>query len=204
MPQIKKDDVKNAIDAAAKKIFESKGYSNTKMEDIAREAGISVGNLYRYEKSKDGLFSRLYPQSLADDFLVRIREKLAMFFKAGGKINREDPVLLEFNRFTLESSKTLIVLAKNNKGSFYEGFTERLAGKLVEEICKYLPDGSKNSSANNIQKDILRILYTGLIKLYINILESADDEDIKLNKLAAINIYHVSGILTLLNLNSEE
>ena len=38
---------------SAIKVFEQKGYHNTRVKDITEEAGTSVGNFYRYFDSKE-------------------------------------------------------------------------------------------------------------------------------------------------------
>ncbi|OME05316.1 TetR family transcriptional regulator [Paenibacillus odorifer] len=49
--QSKKDEVKQEIESAALKVFFQKGFSDAKMNDIADEIQISVGNIYTYFKS---------------------------------------------------------------------------------------------------------------------------------------------------------
>ena len=49
----------NAISEAALRIFESKGFINTTLADVAREAEISVGLIYRYFQSKEDIFASL-------------------------------------------------------------------------------------------------------------------------------------------------
>ncbi len=46
---------KEAILAAAVALFESKGFANTTIEEVAERAGLSVPTLYRYVKSKGEL-----------------------------------------------------------------------------------------------------------------------------------------------------
>jgi len=41
---------------AALKMFTSKGFSSTKLDEVAREAGVSKGTLYLYFESKESLF----------------------------------------------------------------------------------------------------------------------------------------------------
>ncbi|MGN1399627.1 MAG: TetR/AcrR family transcriptional regulator [Erysipelotrichaceae bacterium] len=55
MPQVLKDSVRNSIVESAKKEFMQKGYENTSMRDIAHNCAMTVGNLYRYFKSKEEL-----------------------------------------------------------------------------------------------------------------------------------------------------
>ncbi len=51
--QYKKEEVRNDILKAAKNEFIDKGYHNTSTRKIAKEAGVSVSNIYNYFDSKD-------------------------------------------------------------------------------------------------------------------------------------------------------
>ena len=57
MPQILKDDVKARIIASAKEEFLENSYEKSSMRNIASKSNITVGNLYRYFKSKEELSS---------------------------------------------------------------------------------------------------------------------------------------------------
>ena len=54
--QILKDDIRERILDAARRQFARKSYAKTSMREIAREAGIGVGNIYNYFPGKDELF----------------------------------------------------------------------------------------------------------------------------------------------------
>jgi AcrR family transcriptional regulator len=49
----------NDILEAARRIFESKGFLNTTLQDVAQEAEVSVGLIYRYFQSKEDIFASL-------------------------------------------------------------------------------------------------------------------------------------------------
>ncbi len=49
----------NDILEAACRLFESKGFLNTTLQDVAKEAEISVGLIYRYFQSKEDIFASL-------------------------------------------------------------------------------------------------------------------------------------------------
>lgn len=49
----------NDILEAARRVFESKGFLNTTLQDVAKEAEISVGLIYRYFQSKEDMFASL-------------------------------------------------------------------------------------------------------------------------------------------------
>src|SRR5450631_522651 len=49
----------NDIVEAARRVFETKGFLNTTLQDVANEAEISVGLIYRYFESKEDIFASL-------------------------------------------------------------------------------------------------------------------------------------------------
>ncbi len=62
---------RDAIADAARAEFTDRGYGATKMVDIARRAGMSVGALYRHYDSKEAIFGSLMDQA-AVDVLARL------------------------------------------------------------------------------------------------------------------------------------
>jgi len=50
---------------AAKRVFAEKGFDGASMQDIAREAGMSAGNFYRYFGSKNALVEAMVERDLA-------------------------------------------------------------------------------------------------------------------------------------------
>ncbi|MEG0326295.1 MAG: helix-turn-helix domain-containing protein [Cellulosilyticaceae bacterium] len=53
------------IQEAAIKVFAYRGFTATKIGDIAKEVGISVGLLYHYFSSKEELFTHLVEETIA-------------------------------------------------------------------------------------------------------------------------------------------
>lgn len=49
----------NEILESARRLFESKGFLNTTLQDVAENAEISVGLIYRYFQSKEDIFASL-------------------------------------------------------------------------------------------------------------------------------------------------
>jgi AcrR family transcriptional regulator len=49
----------NDILEAARRLFEARGFLNTTLQDVAKEAEISVGLIYRYFESKEDIFASL-------------------------------------------------------------------------------------------------------------------------------------------------
>lgn len=59
---------------AARDLFISRGYAATKLEDVARKAGVSVGLPYLYFENKEGLFKAVVRESILPQF--RLGEEL--------------------------------------------------------------------------------------------------------------------------------
>jgi AcrR family transcriptional regulator len=68
---------------AALACFSRRGYHSTSMEDIAREAGLSIGALYTYFSSKEDLFFALADVRFQDN-MARLRE---LFGSAGSSVS---------------------------------------------------------------------------------------------------------------------
>ncbi len=66
-PDLSEDPRKAAILRSARKPFMSAGYAATRIEPIAREAGVSTATLYAYYPSKEDLFAAVIVDA-ADDF----------------------------------------------------------------------------------------------------------------------------------------
>jgi TetR/AcrR family transcriptional regulator len=56
-----------AITDAAERLFISRGYSATTMEDLAEEADVAVGSIYAHFASKEGVYSALIERALELD-----------------------------------------------------------------------------------------------------------------------------------------
>ena len=72
-------ETKQRIKSAAIKLFEERGFDNVYIEDIAAEAGCSVGNIYHYFKNKEELSMHMTEHVDAE------YEKLAAAYRADGE-----------------------------------------------------------------------------------------------------------------------
>src|SRR6056297_2746678 len=56
MPQVLKEEVKNRIIDSAIRVFKKDNYRKASMNEIAKYADVSVGNIYRYFDNKKKLY----------------------------------------------------------------------------------------------------------------------------------------------------
>ena len=69
---------RQAIQAAAVQVFGDKGYPRATMEDVARQAELSVGTIYLYYRSKEELYVSLLVESMQ-----RFREGIEKIMATG-------------------------------------------------------------------------------------------------------------------------
>lgn len=68
---------KDTIEDAARELFIKQGFHATSMRDIAKDAGVSLGNLYNYYETKDAIF-----ESIVAKYLEVIDERLREMFSS--------------------------------------------------------------------------------------------------------------------------
>src|SRR5438128_7915544 len=87
-------DKREAILRAAIKVFAGKGYFNSKVADIAGEAGIADGTVYLYFKSKDEILHSIFDRAMAE-FIAEGKKELAAIDEPAAKLTRIAELHLE-------------------------------------------------------------------------------------------------------------
>ncbi len=110
MAQIQKESVRAAIIAAAKTQFIKNGIEASSMRVIASEAGITVGNIYRYFENKE---------DLADEIIVPTLNRLnqALFFELDdiNEIKSQEAALVYFDEKVKQLSHGFLSVFKEFK-----------------------------------------------------------------------------------------
>ncbi len=137
MPQKLKEEVKGRIINAALDLILESGFSNADMRSIAKKAGITHGNLYRYFKSKDDLISYI-TQPLIDS----MNEVLT--FKTSGTLKIYDENINDFIKFESQNS--------------IEDIFENLSVIIFETVKIFHTKGKQNPKAMKVvlQNNIIR------------------------------------------------
>ncbi|NOX90761.1 MAG: TetR/AcrR family transcriptional regulator [Calditrichaeota bacterium] len=113
----RKQEKRSKILFAAIKVFAQKGFYNTKVADIAREAGVADGTIYLYFKNKDDLLISIFEEKMDEIlglFKARLkkannaREKLEIFFKTYFRLINDDQDLAEVFQVELRQSSKFL------------------------------------------------------------------------------------------------
>jgi TetR/AcrR family fatty acid metabolism transcriptional regulator len=142
------DKPQQIIDAAIR-VFARGGYYNSRVSDIAREAGIASGTIYLYFKTKDEILVTLFREKMAEwvalvrreiaaerDPLAKIRKIVALHFK----VLEESPDLAEVVQVELRQGQ-----------KFFRGASAHEVSAYFDVINDVLEEGV---SAGLIRRDL--------------------------------------------------
>jgi TetR/AcrR family fatty acid metabolism transcriptional regulator len=123
---------------AAVRVFARKGYFNSRVADIAREAGIAAGTIYLYFKTKEDILITLFQEKMAT-FVASLRRAIADEADAVAKVRRlvhlhfrmleEDPDLAEVVQVELRQGQKFFRGASGQEIAAYFA----LIGSVLEE-----------------------------------------------------------------------
>lgn len=161
-------DKREAILRAAIKVFAHNGYFNSKVSDIAGEAGIADGTVYLYFKSKDEILHSIFDRAMAE-FISEGKREIAALDDPAERLKR----IAELHLERLGADRSLaVVFQVELRGSikFMQEFTAAGFAEYLDIIRQTIEDGQANG---NFRKDIkpvvaAKILYGALDEMVTN------------------------------------
>jgi len=161
-------DKREAILRAATKVFAGKGYFNSKVADIAKEAGIADGTVYLYFNSKEEILHSIFNRAM-EEFIEEGRRELAQFERAEEKLRR----IAELHLEKLGADREMaIVFQVELRGStkFMEEFSAAGFAEYLEIIRQTIEQGQTEGV---FRKDLnsmtcAKILYGALDEMVTN------------------------------------
>lgn len=161
-------DKREAILRAAVKVFARKGYFNSKVADVASEAGIADGTVYLYFKSKDEILHSIFDQAM-DAFIAEGKKELAEIDGAEERLRRIAKLHLE----RLGADRDLaVVFQVELRGSikFMQEFSAAGFADYLDIIRQTIEDGQRNGVFRDDIKPIVaaKILYGALDEMVTN------------------------------------
>lgn len=132
------DKPQQIIDAAVR-VFARNGFYNSRVSDIAREAGIASGTIYLYFKTKDEILVTLFRDKMAE-FVRTLRKAIAAEPDAPAKLRR----LVRLHLETLEARPDLaeVVQVELRQGQkFFRGASAHEVSAYFDLIGSVLQEG---------------------------------------------------------------
>lgn len=161
-------DKREAILRAAIKVFAGKGYFNSKVADIASEAGIADGTVYLYFKSKDDILHSIFDRAMAE-FIDEGRREIAVIDSPVGRLRRIAQLHLE----KLGADRDMAVVFQIElRGStkFMQEFSAAGFAQYLDIIRQTIDDGQRDGTFRKDIKPITcaKILYGALDEMVTN------------------------------------
>ena len=165
--QYLKDSVRKNIYSAAIEEFKTFGYQDASIRNIATNAGISLGNIYRYYKNKEDLYISVI-QPLVDSVKEFVENK---YFVEGDSMQTVAENILDF---LVEHDDEIIILRRGNT-KYYKQFSEYLDNVTAEKIEYIMRDSLEQSKIKN--PDLTKIIARSFLHCMFDILGSTKDKE---------------------------
>jgi TetR/AcrR family fatty acid metabolism transcriptional regulator len=161
-------DKREAILRSAIKVFAQKGYFNSKVADIAKEAGIADGTVYLYFKSKEEILHSVFDRAM-EEFIAEGKKEIAEIETADERLRRIAQLHLE----KLGADRDLaVVFQVELRGStkFMEEFSGGGFAEYLDIIKKTIEEGQKTGAFRKDLKAITgaKIFYGALDEMVTN------------------------------------
>ncbi|ACY16860.1 TetR/AcrR family transcriptional regulator [Haliangium ochraceum] len=208
MPQRPKDQVRRAIVTAARRQLAERGLPQTRLAEVAAEAGTSIGNLYKYFENKQALFAAAIPE----ERLRELRALLARRMSALGDGDELDALaathpyrLLSEDsvRFAIAHRHELLFVLRRAQGSPYEGFAERLSRELARRALDYAARVYPEFAVTARRRRALVRIYRGFVDAMAAILAEEKSPRGLRAAAAAHTRYHLAGLRALFRAGPE-
>ena len=161
-------DKREAILRAAIKVFANKGFFNSKVADIAGEAGIADGTVYLYFRSKDEILHSIFDLGM-EKFISEGRRELERIDSPEERLCR----IAEMHLERLGADREMaIVFQVELRGStkFMQEFSAAGFHDYLEIIRETIDDGQRSGAFRTDIKPIVasKILYGALDEMVTN------------------------------------
>lgn len=197
--QYKKDEFRQAILIESEKEFLEKGYRNASLRQIAKRAGMTIGNMYHYFDSKEALFDELVKHEY-DAFIHLLHHHYDEGIMANVHEAKDLAVWKErLQGFLAEISPVFtnrfLIMLDMSAGTNYEHtkgeFVKFLSAHFLEHLEQF--ENPTMFSSPKFAELISRQLIDGII----TILRTVSDENERLDMMADLFLFYILGIIGL-------
>lgn len=172
--QVLKDSVRNKIISSAKRLFAKRGFKETSMRMIAKDAGITAGNIYRYFDTKDQILDPIleplirYIQQLISD-----HEKEENIHSAEAHRSYHEFVARSMVDIYLHYRQEYTILLRRAAGTVYENYYETLVNQIGRKM--HLFTSASLNKVNIRNPEVFEILAKNHVDAIIYTLEHVEE-----------------------------
>ncbi|MBK1809979.1 TetR/AcrR family transcriptional regulator [Clostridium sp. YIM B02505] len=186
--QYLKEEVRLEIMKAALEEFKQNGFEKTSMKNISSNAGVAIGNIYRYFKNKQELFNAIVEPVQSYITTVIFNKFLPASSDSSVRFNLIDLVDSIMN-VDLSYSSELMIMVYKSKGTNYENTKGYLIDLVYERLTlEYLHIFEKQRIDNCEQ--FLHVFATVLIDGMFTVLKSTENVNEKRKLLNQLLLFY--------------
>lgn len=202
MAQVLKEKIRLKILDAATRAFVKSGYQGTTVSDIARIAGVAVGNIYRYFGGKEDLFRAVVTPEFAERLLALLREHIKALSNTGDDIELKDAAFNaqeQLLSFWIEHRRQVIIILDRSGGTDFEGFADKFVEIMVTLALAHARDRGNQVDFDPDMHFLLRAIFQNTVNVIVSILEHHDREADIRNAFKLFRQYQLHGLNGLLS-----
>ncbi len=179
---------------AAMRLFGTKGYYATTMNEIAKEAEFSTGSLYNFFKNKEELYFSLLSEKL-DELSGLIEATREMPGGAREKFEKRLEIILDY----FEKEKDFFKVFAVHRESFFEAslpgdFAEEIHNKVmgyIEDLVSVAEEGIRSGEFRPFSGQEIATTFMAIIHSFISMwIESEEEYSVREKKDAIMDILY--------------
>lgn len=187
--QYLKDEVRNSIAQGALKEFMEKGYEGASVRSIAKASGTSVGNIYKYFKSKEDIYENL---------IGSVYDKLVNYIGQFDEVELNEKAVVVFNQLIEklmkifdESSHEISTLLNQSVGSRYENCKELFVDFITRIVTESMDYELSKRGKKLVDNFSIYLVSRSLVdSISIIVREKEDGTEVRKLVLNMIDIYY--------------
>ena len=169
--QYLKREIKERILAAAIEEFKEHGYANASIRNIANNAEISLGNIYRYFANKEALYF-----AVINPFMESDKQSIESEFTFVDKTMKEVSEVLV--KFLMQYSDELLIIRKGNS-VHYETFVNYIIGVISSKIREMMESSFPEIDEKIKNPEFYNAIAEGFLNSLFKILRNEDSTEVQ-------------------------
>ncbi len=168
--QYLKKEIRDRILAAAVEEFKEQGYADASIRNIANNAEISLGNVYRYYTNKEALYF-----AVINPFMENVKQFVDNDFAFAEKTMKQISEILI--SFIMQYNDELLIIRKGNTvhyDTFVNYIIDVISGKIKEMMQSVFPEIDDKIE----NPDFYTAIANGFLTSFFKILKNGDSKEL--------------------------
>lgn len=169
--QYLKKEIKDRILASAVDEFKEHGFANASIRNIANNAEISLGNIYRYFANKEALYL-----AVINPFMESVKQSVEQDFVFKDKSMKEMSII--FVRFLMQYSDELLIIRKGNS-VHYDKFVSYISEVISNKIREMMEESFPEIDEKIKNPEFYNAIAEGFLNSLFKILRNEDSPEVQ-------------------------